>query len=325
MIVRDSVAVVTVNWNGWGNTLKCLDALRLGRGASWRLIIVDNGSTDDSLAHLRDLGPDVVLIETGVNGGWTGGNNIGVQHALDAGFEHIFILNNDAFVKEDCLAQLLATRGSVGPGPVLGPIHRGLDAAGDFFGSLIDLKTGVPWTTLSEAQTINAGQLIETAHIKGAGIFAHRRHFETLGLFDNRFFLNSDDTDWCRRAVAAGHRLLLVRAAEILHVGSASLGDFDSPLQTYFLTRNRLLFAETHSTPAQRLRLWRRLAWQARALTGQDAVSAWLPRIWRARDGSAAAFRLGVRDYVRRRFGDCPPEVRVWHANRPRDLADATS
>ncbi|WP_309646290.1 glycosyltransferase, partial [Phenylobacterium sp.] len=72
------VAVVTVNWNGWRDTLACLAALRGSRGAAWRLIIVDNASTDDSRSHLSDLGDDVTTLWAPTNGGWTGGNNIGV-------------------------------------------------------------------------------------------------------------------------------------------------------------------------------------------------------------------------------------------------------
>src|SRR5688572_9260083 len=90
-LMSPQVAVVTVNWNGWRNTLDCLAALRRTRDVSWRLIIVDNASTDGSAEKLSGLGEDVVLIRSDRNRGWTGGNNLGVEYALREGFGHIFL------------------------------------------------------------------------------------------------------------------------------------------------------------------------------------------------------------------------------------------
>jgi len=320
----ETVAVVTINWNGWRHTRECLAALRASRGARWHLYLVDNGSTDDSLAHLGGLGDDVTLIEAGANLGWTGGNNLGVRHALARGHERIFLLNNDAFVLPDTLERLLAAareaEGMAGEGaaapPVLGPVHKGVGGPDyDFSVAAFDPRTGVPaWRTDAGAEGAPARPLIETAYVSGAAILTHRRHFEAVGPFDDRFYLNFDDTDWCVRAARAGFALLMVPDAAIGHVGSASIGGRESPLQTYFLTRNRLLFAEKHCTTVQRLRLLRRCIWQARALGDDGAPGHWSVRLWRARDGRMAAFRRALLDYALRRFGDCPPEVRRWHA-----------
>jgi len=313
-----SIAVVTINWNGWRHTLDCLHALRASEGASWHLYLVDNASTDDSREHLRGLGPDVTLIEAATNGGWTGGNNLGLREALTAGHEHIFILNNDAFVEPDTLARLLAVSAAFSAEarrPILGPIHRGSSTRDyDFHAAARDPKTGIPaWIPAGELGSRLDRPLIETAYISGAAIFAHRHHFETIGLLDDRFYLNFDDTDWCRRAEKAGFPLLMVRDAAIRHIGSASIGGRYSPLQTYFLTRNRLLFADKHCSPIERLRLFRRCLWQARELAGKG--SGWWPsRLMRIEDGPPAAFRRGLRDYLLRRFGDCPPEIRQWNA-----------
>ena len=318
MTFPHSIAVVTINWNGWANTLGCLDALRAGHPSNWHLFIVDHASTDDSLARLTGLGDDVTLIPSATNGGWTGGNNLGVSKALAAGFEWLFILNNDAFVEPDTLERLLAearTQAERGAWPVLGPVHRGDELHDyDFVGSVTDPKTGIPiWIDAALHPDLPA-RLTPTSYVSGAGIFVNRRHFEQIGLFDDRFYLNFDDTDWCRRASALGFPLLMLADATIRHIGSASIGGRQSPLQTYFMTRNRMLFAEKHCSWRERLRLARRYVWQARELTGQDNVFGWLPRLLQARDGAAAAFRTGLLDYVGRRFGDCPDAVRRWQS-----------
>ena len=316
MILENTIAVVTINWNGWANTLDCLAALRASERAAWHLFIVDNASSDDSLAHLADLGDDVTLIASPVNGGWTGGNNLGVTTALSAGYDWLFILNNYAFVEPDTLERLLAearAQAQHDVWPELGPIHRGDSLEDyDFIGSSTDPKTGIPGWIDASAHPGLPARLTPTSYVSGAGIFVNRRHFETIGLFDDRFYLNFDDTDWCRRAERLGYPLLMLADATIRHIGSASIGGRLSPLQTYFMTRNRLLFAEKHCTWRERLRLARRYVWQARELTGRDSAFRWLPLLLRARGNATAAFRTGLVDYAARRFGDCPAAIRRW-------------
>lgn len=123
-------------------------ALRRSCNADWHLFIVDNASTDDSVERLTGLGDDVSLIRSPTNGGWTGGNNLGIEAALSARYDWLFILNNDAFVEPDTLELLPAeaTAQAAREGwPVLGPIHRGSHASDyDFIGSATDPRTGIP-------------------------------------------------------------------------------------------------------------------------------------------------------------------------------------
>jgi GT2 family glycosyltransferase len=315
----DSVAVVTINWNGWRHTLACLSALRASVGADWHLFIVDNGSTDDSVARLRDLGPDTTLIEAGANLGWTGGNNLGLRHVLDQDLEHIFILNNDAFVHPDTLARLVAASRQATPRPVLGAYHKGAKTSDyDFCGAHIEPRTGIPaWNDIRMHQPPGDGALVDTAYVGGAALFMHRDHLRTVGFFDDRFFLNFDDTDWCARAKKAGFPLKMVGGAVVDHEGSASIGGRHAPLQTYFLTRNKLLYAQKHATPVQRLRLMRHIVWQAKDLAPGRGLMRYYNGL-RARHGLSAALRLGIVDYFAGRFGDCPAVVRQWQADHAR-------
>ncbi len=306
--VRDSIAVVTVNWNGWRNTLACLSALRRERTAGWRLYIVDNASEDDSLARLANLGSDVTLIKSPLNGGWTGGNNLGVKQALDDKHEFIFLINNDAFVAPNSLSILRdCFRANEGRMPILGPVHRDVDGTSyGFLGTSNDKITGFPaWNHTDGIEPASLQETFETSTISGAGIFAHRLHFEKIGLFDERFFLYFDEFDWCFRAKSAGFPLLMVRDAVIDHIGSASVGQ-NSPLQEYFITRNALLFAEKHLTLRQRLCLLRRHIWRTRHLPRETSPNRSMLRFLTEPTGQTAAFRHGLLDYFRRRFGDCP-------------------
>lgn len=315
-----NVAVICVNWNGWRDTLKCLASLRNSRGACWHLIIVDNASSDESLTQLSDLGDDVTLIAASTNSGWSGGNNLGIRHAMDTGYHLYLLLNNDATVEPDTLRTLIDFKGAQQAGPILGALQ--LDGKGeeiDFLSATLDPLTGYPiWTNVKQQDIMNLPTTVDTCFIKGAAILIDRVHVDTVGFFDDRFYLNFDETDWCFRAKDAGFALKMVTSARVHHMGSASIGGMSSALQVYFLTRNSLLFGQKHCTPRQRIRYLRNLYWQARELqlVANWSSSTWILRIFLARHGVDAAFKRGILDYLLGRFGDCPPIIRKWNGMR---------
>ena len=95
--------VIVLSWNGREDTLRCLESLqRVGR-PDVGIICVDNGSSDGSVEAVRERFPGVVLIEAGTNLGYTGGNNLGLQHALESGAQWMVLVNNDATVAEDSI------------------------------------------------------------------------------------------------------------------------------------------------------------------------------------------------------------------------------
>src|SRR5512141_114352 len=89
------VAIIVLNWNGWRDTIECLESLQRLTYPNYQVVVVDNGSTDNSVEHIRKAYPRVRLLETGKNLGWSGGNNIGIKYALGQETEYIHLLNND--------------------------------------------------------------------------------------------------------------------------------------------------------------------------------------------------------------------------------------
>lgn len=294
-------------------TLDCLSSLRASKGVSWRLYIVDNASTDDSVRNLRELGTDVVLLESAINGGWTGGNNLGIRRALEDGYNHIFILNNDALVEPDTMAQLLSFSLSQAHPAIIGPLHRNMEETRlDFIGSGYDAATGLPtYETRDNLDVSDLPEYYRTRFVKGAAMFISRDHIERIGFFDDRFYLNYDETDWCYKANMVGIDIYMLKAAKIRHRVSASIGGLDSPLQTYFITRNGLLFVERHSSLGQRLAYMMVLFRDGRSLTGARGSVRRVCKLIVGSDRRLRAFRAGVRDYLLRRFGDCPAEIRA--------------
>jgi GT2 family glycosyltransferase len=151
-------------------------------------------------------------------------------------------------------------------------------------------------------------------------MFVPTNLWKMLGSFDEKYFLNFEETDWCYRASDSGHRCLIVKSAIVHHKANSSIGGFESPIQIYFMQRNKLLFCERHGTPRQIWRAYRntfnhlidRFS-QARRATGTHRS---------VKNLQFRATILAVKDYVLRRFGDCPGIVRKL-ARDYRDLEAA--
>jgi GT2 family glycosyltransferase len=306
------IGIIVVNWNNWKLTLDCLASLRSSQNADWHLFLVDNNSTDESSDMLRDLGDDVTVIWSKVNGGWTGGNNLGLQAAFKFGVNQVFILNNDAQVKTDTLAKLRERAALSIPSPILGPIQRNEFGALDFVGAVSNPRTGMPVDIKAhEIHFDEFPEVYNTAYIRGAGIFASREHFESVGFFDDDFYLNYDESDWCFRARKNGFLVAMFKGSEIIHIGSASIGGGDSPIAAYFMARNGLLFAERHCSSIQRARAgFHMLRWMSN-LSVQSSRLGRLTKLVLGSEPSISAARLGIKDYLKRRFGNCPDIIRT--------------
>src|SRR6185437_4490522 len=92
------IFVVILNWNGTKDTIPCLHSIQKSDSSNYELLVVDNGSTDDSVAILRREFPLLTLLEIEENCGYAGGVNVGIQYALEQGAEWILLLNNDTVV-----------------------------------------------------------------------------------------------------------------------------------------------------------------------------------------------------------------------------------
>lgn len=303
------IGVVLVNWNGWENARRNYESLIASDYDKWRVFIVDNASSDDSVEMIRRDIPDAVLIEISENLGFAGGCNVGIRKVLELGLEYVFLLNSDARVVPDALGKLVSTSQQLNDRGVLGSLVRYFPSGQvQFMGSRRSLVSGRPhWFTEAEDAEQLQQDLIDTDFIFGAALFAPAEMFREVGLFDERFFLNYEETDWCYRAAALGIRCHVVTKSVVEHIGSASLGARTAPLQTYFLTRNRLLFYDKHGGL--------RDLFAAYVETLSDLVGR-IVRSVKARspigclDPSTRALLLAIRDYGLRRFGDCPGRVR---------------
>jgi len=239
------LVAVVLNWNGGDDTLAALESLD-----GVEVICVDNGSEDGSPDAIAARFPGVELIRTGVNLGFSGGNNVGIRRALARGADWVLLLNNDA-VADPGLPAALAAAAVERP-------DAGVLACKVFFaeppdvlmyaGGRVNLRLGY-WGRQDGFGQRDDGRfdaLRDVDRATGAAMAVSRAAIERAGLLDESLFAYAEDTEWCLRIREAGFGVVFVPDAKVWHVGSASTGGMRSPTSIYYDTRNMIAVAERH-------------------------------------------------------------------------------
>ena len=253
-----TLALVILNWNNPLDTVNCLGSLARISTLDVETIVVDNGSTDDSVAIIQRQHPACTLLQTGTNLGYAGGNNFGIRYALKSGAEFVMILNNDVIVSPDFLTPLLAALRAQPDVGIVTPLVADTEPIDRIWalGSRVDWRTG-------QVYRIHAGETVATycnappfdiEIASGAAMLIRRSVLEQVGLLDELFFLYYEETDWCLTVREQGYRILAVPQSVIWHKVSATLGTV-SPVIDYYMLRNQLRFIarRQHGWPRARL------------------------------------------------------------------------
>jgi GT2 family glycosyltransferase len=251
-----SVAIVIVNWNGITDTRTCLDSVKKmnKQGANVMTIVVDNGSTDDSVSILKKQYPWVVTLVTGKNLGFTGGNNVGMRYAYAHGADLVWLLNNDTIVDADALNMVDAfDNDSVGIAGSKIYFAAGHEYHKDRYtkkeqGKVLWFAGGlVDWANMYASHRgvdeIDHGQYDkqqQTDFVTGCSMMIRREVIAKIGYLDDAYFLYLEDLDYCLRAKRAGFDLLYIPTSRIWHVNSGSTGTAGNLTHQYYQTRNRL-------------------------------------------------------------------------------------
>jgi GT2 family glycosyltransferase len=239
------VTIIVLNWNGKDDTLACLESLEQMTYPNYEVLIVDNGSGDDSVAAISARFPHRPVVETGANLGYAGGNNVGLRHALAQGADYALLLNNDTLVAPDFLEHLVGATQADPTIGVAGPTiyyHEQPDLIWSA-GGAIDWRRGETW--MVALNTPDSGQLgagpRPVDFVTGCALLVKRAVMEQVGLLDERFFVYYEETEWCARAGRAGFKIVHVPQAQVWHKIPLDARD-SSPTVQYYMTRNRLLF-----------------------------------------------------------------------------------
>lgn len=226
------VSIIIANWNGRRYLPDCLAGLRRQTYQCFELIVVDDASTDDSVAVIREHFPEAIVIQSTRNRGFVETNNLGLRHARG---EWIALLNNDTIPAPTWLAELLR---AATPPDVAGATGK-VYALGDPSRVIFTLPLLNPWT--GRARGTNADfPLTEAHYLAGNNLVVKRRVVEEVGLLDPGYRSYYEETDWCARMIRAGYRLIYTPHATIEH---QELGSTGLETNRYYMERNRVRFA----------------------------------------------------------------------------------
>jgi GT2 family glycosyltransferase len=340
------VSIIVLNWNGCNDTLECLDSIANINYENFEVIVVDNGSTDNSVKQIEEKFSSVTLLQTHKNLGYAGGNNVGIQHALNTAAEYVLILNNDTIVDPEILSSFIEVAKILPEAAIFG-------AKNYYYSDPYKIWSyGALWSgeindfvLLGNGVVDNEGNFEAVSEIEiavGSSIFASAKALRTIGLFDERFFLLHEESDLSFRAKESGYKVICVPKAKVWHKVSRSFGSPKSCLMSYFNRRNVLLWAEKHLTLLEVLRmLYRSLTrlyfnclqvfpnWNLNREPNVTLLKrvfwscltyhkGFLRRWHDQRDILLPEF-LGIRDYIFRRFGECPRSIERFRVSKSRD------
>ncbi len=237
------VSFITINYNQAQVTCDMLESTRTLTYPNFEIIVVDNGSAEDPTPLIEKGNyPNVKVVLTKANLGFSGGNNVGIQHARGAYF---FLLNNDTIVTPTLVEDLLApfaTDPSIG---MTCPKIRYHDHPSilQYAGYRpLDRLTGRTWAIgLQEEDKGQHDVSGPTPFAHGAAMMVRREVIEKAGSLEDSYFLYYEELDWSARIWRAGFKIYYQASALIYHRESMSVGKAN-PLKVYYHTRNRLLF-----------------------------------------------------------------------------------
>lgn len=280
------VYIVILNFNGWHDSLECLESCSRLTYDNYKVVLIDNGSDDDLSAELLERYPRSIFLRNQLNTGFPSGCNLGITYAIDNGAEFVWLLNNDTVVRKDSLSEMVANFGMLDHVGILSPkiYYYDSDDIWSSGGYINRFAMAVNYTD-DFAGNRSVG------FVTGCAMLVPSSIFRECGLLMDDYFLNVEDWEWCRRLTSQGKKIYLVGSSVIRHkVSRSKKGGVASPLDVYYTARNRLYFIAEHYGLFQRLWIY-------------AVFALWWPvwLLWNRFSGNrtlVGPFIRGVLDYI---------------------------
>ncbi len=238
------MVIVILNWNGWRDTIACVESCLRLTWPNFRIVIVENGSTDGSEDFLRRHFPEEEIIQSGDNLGFAGGNNVGIRRAMEHGADYVWLLNNDAVADTEALRMLVeAMEGDTAAGIAGSKVYYLDDPRRIWFAGGMWEKGRLRLRHLGANKLDEGGfdEVREMGSVSGCSMMVRSAVVRDIGLMEEGYFLYWEDVEWCARAQEKGYKVLFVPGSRIWHKASSSVGK-SSFSQYYYSTRNGFFF-----------------------------------------------------------------------------------
>lgn len=230
------VLVAVVTYDNEADILPCLESVTTGLYRSFDILIIDNHSTDRTVARVSECFPDIRIERQEVNRGFAAGVNVALKAALKDGYEHVWLLNPDATADPRALAELVGAAKRKSRVALFSPIIRKTNGEIWFSGGRID------WyrqrAVHGEDESKSQKKKKQDRFLTGCALFVRVAAIRDIGAFDERFFLYYEDADLSLRATEKGWGIDVVPQAVVIHAEKSAL----NPGKTYHLVRSGLLF-----------------------------------------------------------------------------------
>jgi len=245
-----SIHVIILNWNGEDDTIECINSLIKQVGVKLNIIVIDNGSKEQSIKKIKNKFPYLKIIENKKNLGFSGGMNIGIKVALRNEAEYILLINNDTVAEPNLVKNLLANiQGDIG---IAGPIiyyYQDPNRIWSVGGKIHPIFTELFIKLEKEKQIPKKPE--KRDFITGCAMLIKREVFEKVGVFDERFNpAYYEDLDFCLRVKKAGYKIIVDPNSILWHKVSQSSKEIESENLIFLVARNSGIYFRKN------LKLW---------------------------------------------------------------------
>ena len=194
------VAIIVLNWNNADDTIECLESLKKIDDPNHEIILVDNGSTDNSVAKIRERFPNITIIENKTNLGFAEGNNIGMKYALQHGAHYLFLLNNDTIVDKNILKvfrEYMDNHPEVGVAGAKIYYYDNRKVIWHAGAEFVPSKAFYCHLGINDIDRPEYNKVRECSYVTGCAFFIRGSIISKIGYLDKRLFLYTEDADFC--------------------------------------------------------------------------------------------------------------------------------
>lgn len=241
------VHIIILNWNGLEDTSELLVSLSKISYINYKILIVDNNSANDEAEKLENISKGKAhIIRCEENLGFAGGNNVGIKYSFEKKADYILLLNNDTKVQPDFLEILVNKFETENQAGIIAPrinYYHEPEKIWSEGGKVSRIRgSGFAYSDKLETEVEMADKSV--TFVSGCCMLISREVLHKVGLFDENYFLYTEDTDLCLRTIRAGYKIYVAPQSKIFHKVNSSTKKNYSSIPLYYATRNRLYFAK---------------------------------------------------------------------------------
>lgn len=243
------VYIILINYNGYKDTIECIQSLEKISYKNFEIVVVDNASTNDSIIYIKksceELLKKCTIIESKSNLGFSGGNNLAIEYAIKNKAEYVLLLNNDTLVEPNFLDEMLNSFhkdekiGIVGCKIMYYPQKNIIWYAG---GKIDWFKFIVVHFGIGDIDKEQFNKEKEMDFMTGCCMLIKTEVFKKVGLLSNEYFMYFEDVDYCVKVRQANYKIWYNPKAVIYHKVGLSSGGEESSFSIKWNTRNRIIF-----------------------------------------------------------------------------------